>query len=764
MILEKQKETLELRDGGIQESFVTELDFDSADFLKQMLSKFYSDAIGSLVREVTSNALDSHREVGCKDPILVSFIRKDDGNYEFSVEDFGVGVNKDTINNILRKYGKSTKRQAINQLGCFGLGWKSPLAYSSSFTFIGRKDGVETACMMYEGEEDIKIDILHETSTTEKNGCKVIVPVKNKDRWEFCSKIKEQLAYFENVYFNVEDVTNDFNIYRGVDFQYSDLCRDSFLHICLDNVYYPIDFQKLGINSIRTNIGLKFSLTDGLFPVPNRESIKYTIEAKEIILSKLKKVANWFVKKYDESIIDTDNVQTVFLHFNSRLGKHVDINYNTSIDIDDLINWSTAMKLKSPKVKNTKYLKGEDVNLLYNYFVEEYQIEYYLQQNKISEEKHLKKVSVTHFSTEPVYLFSDRMTQLKKDYIKYKHPNSSKILFIKKKKPFTLWGDDSRLIAITEDSLYEKLNLKNHPKSEWRDVIKEFFYIRDLIINPHTVNLDKLHIPKDFIENRKKKKEVTIKTRREKQVGEVTGKVCERLEKNIYGKYGKLVPTAIDLNGRYKSSFTVVYGKDEDADTLMKLYSLTKSHKVRYLVLSEREYKKIEQVDIHNVIPIQKYMKGEHKEFIRIATALVIEDLKNKHREVFRETGLRFVSLDLYNKLNTLLEYNDLNYKSGGHENTVRAIIKMAEENNLFDPSIYDIYKEVEEVLNKLPFLEPLVNKISSYRTMQENYFGIKVIVDLFKYHKVKVNLNHYSVPVIEINEEQSLIEQLENA
>jgi DNA topoisomerase VI subunit B len=86
-----------------------------------MLSKFYSDAVGSLIRETTSNALDSHREINSSEPIIVSFLANDEGNYEFSVEDFGVGINKDTINNILRKYGKSTKRNSVNQLGAFGL-------------------------------------------------------------------------------------------------------------------------------------------------------------------------------------------------------------------------------------------------------------------------------------------------------------------------------------------------------------------------------------------------------------------------------------------------------------------------------------------------------------------------------------------------------------------------------------------------------------------------------------------------------------------
>jgi hypothetical protein len=49
-------------------------------------------------------------------------------------------------------------------------GFKSPLAYCSSFFFTCRKDGVERKYMMYEGEDVNTIDLLYETPTTERNG------------------------------------------------------------------------------------------------------------------------------------------------------------------------------------------------------------------------------------------------------------------------------------------------------------------------------------------------------------------------------------------------------------------------------------------------------------------------------------------------------------------------------------------------------------------------------------------------------------------
>ena len=121
MILEQQKEVEVLRDGDSPETIAMTLDLDSAQSLMQMLSKnLYSDAIGSTIRELVSNALDSHRRANVSKPIIVSYKPNNEGNYEFSVEDFGVGLDDNDITNIISKYGKSLAREEINSLGMMG--------------------------------------------------------------------------------------------------------------------------------------------------------------------------------------------------------------------------------------------------------------------------------------------------------------------------------------------------------------------------------------------------------------------------------------------------------------------------------------------------------------------------------------------------------------------------------------------------------------------------------------------------------------------
>jgi len=122
MIINNTSDVKVLSDGQSNESIGMQLDMDSAHILMTMLSKnLYSDSIGSTIRETASNALDSHRRIGSDKPIIVKFGTNSQNNYEFSVEDFGVGLDDNDIENIISKYGKSTKRDSNIELGAFGL-------------------------------------------------------------------------------------------------------------------------------------------------------------------------------------------------------------------------------------------------------------------------------------------------------------------------------------------------------------------------------------------------------------------------------------------------------------------------------------------------------------------------------------------------------------------------------------------------------------------------------------------------------------------
>ena len=762
MILEKQTEATILQEGESQESIGMSLDLDSAQVLMQMLSKnLYSDAIGSTIRECASNALDSHRRAGIDKPIIVSLNRNNHDNYEFSVEDFGIGLDADDVVNIISKYGKSTKRNSNTELGMMGLGFKAPLAYTSTFYFTARKNGMERKYMMYEGEEVNSIDLLHETPTDQPNGVKITIPVNYYDRHDFVRKTKEQLAYFENVYFNVLDneVSNDFTIHRSEHYQASSLSRDSWLHICLDNVYYPLDFTKLGIDRISIPVGLRFSLTDGLFPTPNRESIRYTKEAKDIILAKISKMVDHFITKYNETVADSDDFMAV-LRYHATNRRYVDVpGKNTNFDLSDLVKHGTVL-IASPKVSSLKKLDLQKLVRNKEYILGEYDKKFELYNGRMSQVKSYWRsgVDVINRNDEPHYFYSEKISGAMKDYIKSIAPKGRHAYFIRKVKTFKLGS----LTKMNDYDTYMKLlDLQNYPRTQWRELITEFQAVLTSLTKTF-INLDEIVIPQAFLDSRKKQKGITVtvggtKVRRIKLEGEVIGRYAVELERYVDGKNSKLVSKIYSLAEMHKYNKLVIYGSQADISTMDKLYGAVNKNKIELAVFSERELKTLSTINVHNLIPLSKFMEGKNKPFKRIVTAYLIQKLHNNFsRSFIRKEKIGLISTDLYEKMKRLNDYK-IEHHCGGNDTIYNSMLEVAQTHNLFDMEIYHEYVEVKNLLERLPFIEAMSDKIQSYDN--DNSPIISAFRDLFKYHGHRIDWKHYN---IRINEE--VVEELTEA
>ena len=764
MILEKQTEANVLEEGQSQESIGMSLDLDSAQVLMQMLSKnLYSDDIGSAIRECASNALDSHRRAGVDTPIIVSFKASAASNYEFCVEDFGIGLDADDVRNIISKYGKSTKRNSNTELGMMGLGFKAPLAYSSSFYFVCRKDGRERKYMMYEGEDVNTIDLLYEKETEEGNGVKIIIPVKYQDRWQFQKKIKEQLCYFESVYFDVPDdksITNEFVISRHPHFQFSELSTDSNLHICLDNVYYPLDFEKLGITRIQFPIGLRFSLSDGLYPTPNRESLRYTQEAKQIIMAKLGQVGDYFVTKYNEAITDGSDIKSMVNHLEKN-GHYVEMANGTKSKIDEFIRFSTVKPI-IPELEGVKLLSFPSLYKLYkqNILADPFPVRYALRYKRMSD---ADKGYVYGYNLENVcngecnvWVFNDRIPQIKKDYLRATCNENQNNFLVRRAAPMKL-GIPAKFDIKT---YYHLLKLDRFPKEQWRDAIKEYQHIISMV-EANFTDLDELDVPQDFIDSKKKAKVIKAglaSTKRLKLQGEIVCKKGVDLMRWNDGRKCKFDSQIYKLEHLHKGKGLKVYAHHDDFLKLDSLYGMMEKQKMEVITFSSRELKIVEQLDIHNLISYEKFMEGKTAPFKRIITSILINEMMNAYRSTFEKIDvIRYVSTDLANKLDRLAQYRKDNYVRTDDE-LRKAMLEVALEHRLFDPQIYAEYKEMLDIFDKLTFLNPVCARLSYTR---EDDPMIPVITDLFKYYKHRVDLKHYN---IKINDEvltEETIDQL---
>jgi hypothetical protein len=754
MIQEKQVLNKVLGEGQSTASIGMSLDMESAHVLMQMLSKnLYSDPIGSTVRECTSNGLDSHRRAGVTDAIIVSLKVNAQNNYEFSVEDFGTGLDADDVENIISKYGKSTKRDSATEIGMMGLGFKSPLAYSSSFYFVCRKNGIERKYMMYEGEDVNTIDLLYETPTEERNGVKVIVPVKFIDRFTFKDKIKGQLAYFESVYFdvNVQNaiITNEFQIHRAEHFQISEMNEDGNMHICLDNVYYPLDFNKLGIQEINLPIGLRFSLTDGLYPTPNREQLIYTTQAKKTILDKITLIADYFMDKYNENSIDCKNIKEIFNYYASQV-RNVVIGPKT-MDANKLLGFSKKT-FNKPQYK--KYVLT-DFQLLYrhkDYLFYEFKthIEYTRGMFKNSKGYSNTILSMENISKK-IFIYDELFVGNKKSYVKSLLPpmDWNPVLFVKKEKEFSLKNKHRNFIY---DNYMTMLDLKKYPKDTWRDRITEF---RSIIteLTAHFINVDAMTIPQAWLDARKKKRVFAsgTGTRRVKLQGEINCRKTSELQRYVNGKSSKLVSDILKVEEIQSAKGLHVYGKTSHESLCDQLYSISDCQKISYYILSDREHKVAQTLDFHNFISIEKFMEGKNKPFKRLVTSYLVHKLVKQYEDTFRKRHiLSKISKPLEKELIKLIDYREENYHSIGDEDVYIAMLAISEEHNLFDETIYTEYKKVKELLDTFPFIETTLEVLPDNSTNEGKEHYINILVDLFKYYRIRIDYTNYKLTLNE--------------
>jgi hypothetical protein len=621
---------------------------------------------------------------------------------------------------------------------------------------------MERKYMMYEGEDTNTIDLLYEAETTEGNGVKIIIPVKYSDRYTFLKKIKEQLCYFESVYFDVPDdnsITNDFVISRHTHFQFSEMSTDDKLHICLDNVYYPLDFEKIGIDRIEFPVALRFSLSDGLYPTPNRESLRYTQEAKQIILTKLSNVADYFITKYNEQLTEGSDIKSV-VNYLEKNGHRITMADGTQQRIDTFIKFS-QVAIAVPEIEGVNLInfpelyKKHKQEMLNYAFPSKFMLRHKRMQDT---DKHYVwgyNIESICNGNAKVWIFNDRVPGIKKDYLRATCKDGDYNFLVKRAAPMKL-GKPARF---DRETYYHLLSLANYSKSQWRDVIKEYQHIMSLIEAQFT-NLDELVVPQSFIDSRKKVKIGTTGTsgKRLKLQGEIVCKKGVDLMRYNDGRKCKFDSQLYKLEDLENAKHLKVYAHHDDYLKLDALYGVMQKQSMEVITFSARELKIVDELEIHNLISYNKFMEGKNASFKRIITSMLISDMMSKYRHVFeRVNQIEYVSTDLANKINTLINYKRANYyDSDGSLKS--AMLVVAQEHNLFDMNIYPEYLEMLEILNKLTFLNPLCNK-SGY--FHENDDMVGVMTDLFKYYKHRVDLKHYK---IRINDEvltEETVEQL---
>jgi len=193
-----------------------------------VLSKnIYVNAVKAVIRELSTNAMDIHTEVGKQD---VQFKVHLPTNIEgwFGIRDFGTGLSKEAAMRTYTKYFYSTRADSNDYTGALGLGSKSPFAVSDSFTVTSWYEGKKYVYTAYKDENQCpQFALLTEEFSDEPSGVEVLVHVEGMEA-EFVKEAVEVYKHFEimpdiNIPSVVEKINDQLNAMKlvGKDFRLS---------------------------------------------------------------------------------------------------------------------------------------------------------------------------------------------------------------------------------------------------------------------------------------------------------------------------------------------------------------------------------------------------------------------------------------------------------------------------------------------------------------------------------------------------------------
>lgn len=295
------------------------VDTNDTMVIKLLRDKMYKNKIGAVAREISSNCRDANREAGkTETPIIISIEREEnvlsDESVFISFQDNGIGISPERMENIFLKYGSSTKRDTDKYTGGFGIGAKTPFAYTDNFFIETVTENEKGEKIEYLYQAVITSDGISEVSrmielgsnvTNKKTGTKITVPLKEED----VIKFEKEVIFFTN-FWSVKPIFNGFsqNISQ-LDYLYEDenciifndektiYDEDTKFIVLIDEIPYELNINKIN-NELEKdyyndNESIKWIIkfnTGEITVSGSREDVEYTKNNIIEISNKIEKV------------------------------------------------------------------------------------------------------------------------------------------------------------------------------------------------------------------------------------------------------------------------------------------------------------------------------------------------------------------------------------------------------------------------------------------------------------------------------------------
>lgn len=739
--------------------------------LQYLLTKgLYSDPESAVIVEWTNNAVDAVVQSG-KNPVEHPVIVKLTQN-KFSVQDKGIGLNKEEFETVCMSYLSSTKEDDNSQIGAFGIGMKSFMSLDRSATFVCIKDKVEYKFLAYQGQEFMEYDLIYEKPTEEENGVTCEITINGWSEFSrFRDKAKQKLAYYDTVVLEIDGQIINNQIIRSEDWQYSNYADYSELHLCLKDVLYKLDWDKLGIPKIYVPIALRFDLNSKLTPTPSREALLYTSETIQLIKDKIGKVSSWFVERFNNDTPDERELLEAWDDI-SKTSKSVKI-ADEEFCIDGLLKY-TNIQPKELKIKGISFREPKFYWDNRYKFLEEYitLVDYRDSSWRV---KHVCSCDVMKLLSGVKFVQVNRVPTGKlKEFLINKH--KGRVLFISKihtrklgnlKRPAeTSYIRCANLTMILDDSRSKT------DRSKWRNAIIEWQHVenqfKSLIIDETNCEnspefLQYVAEQKEIAKlNRKKGIYSSNYKRINKTLGDITIQIAMERDKGIGVKFVKKAVKITELNKLHKNTHALhIYFPEEQKERASEFYNLLRA-KFNICLLSPRELKRLPK--IKNFMTETEFIQS--RPFCKIMSSLKYEKALNTYDELYRRTDsvIENVLSKFKEQRDVLKDYVRQNGRNIPN-NLLNELKEIAEIKGLYDHSLDSVYYEFLKNIQKYEFISCLSTprkwddeEVAKYNKLINSLLLLKSKYNNFE--ELDIIVKEKQLEVVAVIEEETILEE----
>jgi hypothetical protein len=290
-------------------------------------SSLYSNPIRAIIRELSTNAYDSHVEAKNTNPFDVHLPTSLEPF--FYIRDYGIGLSAEQVENIYITYFDSNKNENNDLVGGLGLGSKSPFSYTQNFTITAIKNGMKSLFSAFINDEGIPAIVkMGEVASNEPSGVEIKFAV-DKDFYKFEEEAKYVYKYFSmkpnfigkkidiaTIEFETKNAIPNLHILKNHSYRTGAIAL-------MGNIPYPINVPNadrvLGSLKVYQDfaIMIEFPIGDVQFQA-SREGLHYTKNTVQAIGRKFKELDDSLYSVFQKEMDGYDNVWKRSVAFNKK--------------------------------------------------------------------------------------------------------------------------------------------------------------------------------------------------------------------------------------------------------------------------------------------------------------------------------------------------------------------------------------------------------------------------------------------------------------